>query len=219
MIGLPKQNLSDVEKSVQKVISLNPEHVSVYSLIVEEGTNLEKQIQEGKLILPKEELERKEYWAVKNLLEASGYEHYEISNFAKPEKESRHNLDCWEQKEYLGFGVAAHSYTDGVRYSNTTNLEEYIRNYQEKKPENNFIFHEKQDEESQKKEYMLLGLRKIKGVQISKFKEKFAENPIYRYHFELDQLVKDGLLEVDDDWIYLTDRGIDLANIVWEKFV
>ena len=133
MIGLPKQNLSDVEKSVQKVISLNPEHVSVYSLIVEEGTSLEKQIQEGKLILPKEELERKEYWAVKNLLESSGYEHYEISNFAKPGKESRHNLDCWEQKEYLGFGVAAHSYTDGVRYSNTTNLEEYIRNYQEKK--------------------------------------------------------------------------------------
>ena len=219
MIGLPKQNLSDVEKSVQKVISLNPEHVSVYSLIVEEGTSLEKQIQEGKLILPKEELERKEYWTVKNLLEASGYEHYEISNFAKPGKESRHNLDCWEQKEYLGFGVAAHSYTDGVRYSNRANLEEYIRNYQEQRPEKNFVFHEKQDEESQKKEYMLLGLRKIKGVQISIFKEKFAENPIYRYHFELDQLVKDGLLEVDDDWIYLTDRGIDLANIVWEKFV
>ena len=83
----------------------------------------------------------------------------------------------------------------------------------------NFIFHEKQDEEAKMKEYMLLGLRKIAGVEISKFKEKYGINPIYCYRLELDQLVRDDLVEVDDDFIKLTKRGIDLANLVWEKFV
>ncbi len=219
MIGLPKQNVVDVEKSVEKVISLNPEHISVYSLIVEEGTKLAQEIQEGSLILPKEETERKEYWTVKKMLEEAGYVHYEISNFAKPGKASRHNTDCWSQKEYMGFGIAAHSYTDGIRYSNTEDLEKYITNIQKDKAEDNFIFHEKQDTEAQMKEYMLLGLRKIQGVEISKFKEKYGINPIYYYRLELDQLVRDDLVEVDDDFIKLTKRGIDFANLVWEKFV
>lgn len=219
MIGLPKQNVVDVEKSVEKVISLNPEHISVYSLIVEEGTKLAQEIQEECLVLPKEETERKEYWTVKKMLEEAGYVHYEISNFAKPGKESRHNTDCWSQKEYMGFGIAAHSYTDGIRYSNTEDLEKYITNIQKDKAEDNFIFHEKQDTEAKMKEYMLLGLRKIQGVEISRFKEKYGINPIYYYRLELDQLVRDDLVEVDDDFIKLTKRGIDLANLVWEKFV
>lgn len=219
MIGLPKQNVVDVEKSVEKVISLNPEHISVYSLIVEEGTKLAQEIQEECLVLPKEETERKEYWTVKKMLEEAGYVHYEISNFAKPGKESRHNTDCWSQKEYMGFGIAAHSYTDGIRYSNTEDLEKYITNIQKDKAEDNFIFHEKQDAEAKMKEYMLLGLRKIQGVEISRFKEKYGINPIYYYRLELDQLVRDDLLEVDDDVIKLTKRGIDLANLVWEKFI
>lgn len=219
MIGLPKQNVVDVEKSVEKIISLNPEHISVYSLIVEEGTKLAQEIQEGSLILPKEETERKEYWTVKKMLEEAGYVHYEISNFAKPGKASRHNTDCWSQKEYMGFGIAAHSYTDGIRYSNTEDLEKYITNIQKDKAEDNFIFHEKQDVEAQMKEYMLLGLRKIQGVEISRFKEKYGINPIYYYRLELDQLVRDDLVEVDDDFIKLTKRGIDFANLVWEKFV
>lgn len=219
MIGLPKQNVVDVEKSVEKVISLNPEHISVYSLIVEERTKLAQEIQEECLVLPKEETERKEYWTVKKMLEEAGYVHYEISNFAKPGKESRHNTDCWSQKEYMGFGIAAHSYTDGIRYSNTEDLEKYITNIQKDKAEDNFIFHEKQDAEAKMKEYMLLGLRKIQGVEISRFKEKYGINPIYYYRLELDQLVRDDLLEVDDDVIKLTKRGIDLANLVWEKFI
>jgi len=219
MIGLPKQNLSDVQKSIEQVVKIKPEHISVYSLILEEGTRLKRRIEEGELSLPKEDVERKEYWTVKNMLEEAGFIHYEISNFAKPGKESKHNLDCWEQKEYLGFGVGAHSYTDGIRYSNTASVDMYISNIKENKPENNFIFHEKQDDEAKKKEYMLLGLRKIRGVEISKFKEKFGENPVFYYHMELDQLVRDELVEVEDDQIYLTNRGIDVANFVWEKFV
>lgn len=219
MIGLPKQNVSDVEKSVQQVIELDPEHISVYSLIVEEGTNLAKKIEEGTLVLPKEDIERKEYWAVKKMLEEAGYVHYEISNFAKPGKESRHNTDCWNQREYMGFGIAAHSYTDGIRYSNIEDLEQYIANIENDKVQDNFIFHEKQDTEAKMKEYMLLGLRKINGVEISKFKEIYGINPIYCYRLELDQLVREDLVEVDDDYIKLTPRGIDLANLVWEKFV
>ncbi len=219
MIGLPKQNVVDVEKSVEQVIHLKPEHISVYSFIVEEGTPMAEKIAEGSLTLPKEEVERKEYWTVKKMLEEAGYIHYEISNFAKMGKESKHNTDCWNQKEYMGFGIAAHSYTDGIRYSNLAELEPYMENIQKDKAQDNFIFHEKQDEEAKMKEYMLLGLRKIAGVEISKFKEKYGINPIYCYRLELDQLVRDDLVEVDDDFIKLTKRGIDLANLVWEKFV
>lgn len=102
MLGLPNQTLDTLEKSVEKLISLNPEHISIYSLILEEGTRLYNLVNEGKLELPGEELERKMYWKVKEILEKNGYIHYEISNFAKENFKSRHNSDCWEQKEYIG---------------------------------------------------------------------------------------------------------------------
>ena len=108
MIGLPNQTLAEVQDSIEEIVSMEPEHISVYSLILEEGTPLFKKVEEG-LELPDEELERKMYWTVKRILEANGYNHYEISNFAKQGYESKHNLDCWNQKEYIGFGVAAHS--------------------------------------------------------------------------------------------------------------
>ena len=217
MIGLPNQTLDDVKKSLKEISKLNPEHISVYSLIVEEGTPIEKKIENGQLKLPNEELERKEYWKVKKFLENSGYKHYEISNFAKTGYESKHNLNCWEQKEYLGFGAAAHSYMNRTRYSNTENIEEYIN--QKVKNEKLHIVHEIQREEEQKKEYMLLGLRKIDGVQISSFKNKFGCNPIMEFKNELNKLTREGLIEVDLNQIKLTEKGIDLANIVWEEFI
>lgn len=219
MIGLPDQTLLEVEDSLEEIISLEPEHISVYSLIVEENTKLQKQIENGTLKLPAEELERKMYWKVKEKLEQNGYVHYEISNFAKEGYESKHNMDCWNQKEYIGFGVAAHSYTNNVRYSNIESIEEYIHNFNIGKQEDNFVFHEKQTPSAKQKEYMLLGLRKIQGVSIQEFKNKFIENPIYLYHQELEKLVKEDLLEIDGDWIRLTNKGLDLANLVWEEFV
>src|SRR5699024_6546753 len=98
MIGLPNQSLLEVEDTVEEIMSLEPEHLSVYSLILEEGTVLAKKIEEGIINLPQEDLERKMYWKVKDLLEKNGYIHYEISNFAKPNYESKHNQDCWKQK-------------------------------------------------------------------------------------------------------------------------
>ena len=224
MIGLPNQTLEDVKTSLEKIISLNPEHISVYSLIVEEGTLIEKKIEKGELKLPNEKIERKEYWLVKDTLENFRYKHYEISNFAKKEYESKHNLNCWEQKEYFGFGASAHSYINGTRYSNTESMEEYInqemQNVQcEVGIDGLHIVHEIQNEEEQKKEYILLGLRKIDGIKISKFKNKFGSNPILEFRNELNKLSQEKLIEIDLDNIKLTKKGIDLANIVWEEFV
>lgn len=218
MIGIPNQTLEEVKDSIEEIVSMEPEHISVYSLILEENTPLFKKVEEG-LELPNEDLERKMYWAVKQTLEQNNYIHYEISNFAKKGYESKHNLDCWNQKEYIGFGIAAHSYTNGIRYSNIENLEQYIKNYEEDKTEENLVFHEKQDMEAMQKEYMLLGLRKIDGVSIQEFKIKFVANPVFLYHSELEKLVNEELLEIDGDQIKLTNKGLDLANIVWEEFI
>lgn len=223
MIGLPKQKISDVKNTLEKIINLEPEppkHISVYSLIVEENTPIEKMINEGTLELPNEENERNMYWYVKNFLELNGYNHYEISNFSKDGYESIHNSDCWKQKEYIGFGVAAHSFIDDVRFGNTSNLDEYLRNCENKDFENNRIIDEvEKDLFSKEQEFMLVGLRMIDGVSIQEFKNKFGENPIFVFKSELSKLVEDGLLMVDFDRIKLTNRGLDLANLVWEEFV
>lgn len=219
MIGLPNQTIKDIEESLNKLIKLNPEHISVYSLIVEEETPLFKEIQNETLKLPSDEIEREMYWYVKNELENSGYIHYEISNFAKPGFESKHNMNCWKQQEYIGVGAAAHSYTNGVRFSNVDTIEEYISNYENGKEEDNLIFHEKQNKKSMMKEYMMLGLRKIEGIKIQDFKSKFAENSIFIYRKELEKLVKEELIEIDGDVVKLTKKGLDLANLVWEEFV
>lgn len=214
MIGLPHQTLEDLKKTIEEAIKLDPKHISVYSLILEEGTKLENLVSSNKIELPTENQERRMYWFVKESLEKAGYNHYEISNFAKPGFESKHNVNCWEQKEYIGIGLAAHSYMNKTRYSNTENLSEYLNSMKNKR-----IIHEVQDEENEKKEYMLLGLRKIKGVDIQKFKNKFIQNPIYLYREELNKLVKNKLIEIDTNYIKLTKKGINLANLVWEEFV
>ena len=216
MIGLPNQTIKDLKNAIQEIKRLNPNHVSVYSLIVEEGTKIEQLLDQKILELPDEDLERKMYWYVKNSLELLGYNHYEISNFAKPRKESKHNLNCWEQKEYIGLGLAAHSYINGIRYGNTNNLKEYIETTNFQKIKN---IEEEQTLEDRKKEYMLLGLRKIQGVSISKFKEKYIENPLYLFRNELKKLVDEGLIKIDLDTIKLTNKGLNLANIVWEEFI
>lgn len=228
MLGLPNQSIQDLKESLQEIIELSPNHISVYSLIVEEETPIAKFLEEGKLELPEEELERQMYWYVKNTLELAGYTHYEISNFAKKGKESKHNLNCWEQKEYIGIGTAAHSYKNKIRYSNANQLGTYIENMKklkdidgelEKEQSDIYDKQEVQTIEETKKEYMLLGLRKIQGVDISKFKEKFVDNPIFLYKDELSKLVEEGLIQVDLNEIKLTNKGLDLANLVFEEFV
>ena len=219
MIALPNQTIEDIKESLEEIVSLNPNHISVYSLIVEEGTLLEKQIDEGKMKLPSDEEERRMYWYVKNFLELHGYNHYEISNFSKKSKESKHNLNCWNQEEYIGFGLASHSYIEGIRFCNTSNLEEYIENINDNNINKNREVEERQEREDEEKEFMMLGFRKIEGVDISKFKEKYQENPLFLFRKELDKLVSEGLIEVDLNNIRLTNKGLDLANIVFEEFI
>ena len=219
MLGLPNQTIQDLKESLNKIIELNPNHVSVYSLIVEEETKIAKLLQEGKIELPTEEQERNMYWYVKNLLELNGYHHYEISNFAKEGKESRHNMNCWNQEEYIGFGVAAHSYINNVRFSNTSNIEEYIENMNNANCQKNVTIEEKQTLEDKRNEFMMLGFRKLDGVNISKFKEKFIENPIFLYRDKLNKLSAEGLIEIDLNHIKLTNKGLDFANLVFEEFV
>ncbi len=216
MLALPKQTVEILEESVKKVIDLQPEHISLYSLILEEGTGLYKKYNQGKITLPEDDTERKMYWNTKKILEGAGYIHYEISNFAKKGYFSKHNMNCWKQKQYIGFGVAAHSFINNVRTSNTIKLEDYIKS---KNKEEIKKIEEKLNEEDLMKEYMILGLRKIEGVSIQEFKTKFIKNPLYEFRNELNKLVEQGMIEIDTDSIKLTNKGLDFANIVWEEFI
>ena len=217
MLGLPTQTIADLKESLENILDLKqaPNHVSVYSLIIEDDTPIQKMLNAGKLQLPTEEDERNQYHYTKNFLELHGYNHYEISNFSKTGYESKHNLNCWKQKQYVGFGLAAHSYINGIRYSNSCDLNVYLNN------NSKYIkfINENQTLEDMKKEFILLGLRMLDGSSIKDFKEKFGENPVYIFRNELRRLVEDELIIVDLDNIKLTNKGLDFANVVWEEFV
>ena len=219
MIGLPNQTIDDVSKSLKDIIQKNPEHISVYSLILEDDTKLKNLIEEGKLSLPDEDTERAMYWTVKNTLEKNGYNHYEISNFSKLGYESKHNTDCWNQKEYIGFGIAAHSYFNNIRYSNICDINEYVKNINSKDFEKNVIIHEIQEKQDKMNEYMILGLRMIKGVNEKVFKEKFSKDINDVYKKSIEKLINLELISNEKGIIKLTKKGIDFANIVWEEFV
>lgn len=220
MLALPEQNIDDLMQSVKKVINLNPEHISIYSLILEENTELWKKVKNKEESLIEDDLEREMYWKSKEAFENAGYIHYEISNYAKPGFESKHNKNCWSQKQYLGFGIAAHSYFNGKRFYNVEDLNKYINNIEKNEFENNIIIEEEnRTKEDVAKEYMMLGLRKIDGVSISEFQRKFELNPLFYFRFEISKLQEMDLIEVDLDNIRLTKKGLDLANIVFEEFI
>ena len=218
MIGLPDQTIEDVEDSLKRVIEKNPEHISVYSLILEDGTKLKTMVEEGKLKLPSEDAERKMYWNVKEILESYEYKHYEISNYAKLGYESKHNMDCWKQKEYIAFGLAAHSYVNSIRYSNITDLNKYI--YENlNKTYNCRIIEERQDLKTKMNEFVILGLRMIEGFSEQDFKSKFNTEVYKEYQNEFDKLSGMGLIQANGGRIALTRKGIDFANIVWCEFL
>lgn len=206
MFGLPRQSLDDVENTVDKFIELNPEHISAYSLKVEENTFFGKMQRENKLILPSEDEERNMYYCVKERLKNAGYQQYEISNFAKNGKESRHNLAYWTRADYLGFGAGAASCFENCRFSNEENLEKYIN------MENKRVYEERLTEEVIHSEEIILGLRLLRGVSKKLFessKEKIA----------LSRLLENGLLIEKKNNVCLSDRGLDLANQVFVEFV
>ena len=126
MLGLPNQTIENLENGLKTIINLNPKHISIYSLILEEDTVLWNKAKEKKINLPTEDVEREMYWKTKEILELNGYNHYEISNFSKEGYESLHNSNCWKQDEYIGFGVAACSFSNNIRFGNIDDIEKYI---------------------------------------------------------------------------------------------
>ena len=208
-----------MKNSLIKVINLNPSHISLYSLILEEGTELENLVTSNEIKLPSEDTERNMYWKTKKILESNKYFQYEISNFSKKGKESIHNLNCWNQGEYLGFGLSAHSYINNIRFSNISDFDIFLENISKNLLDKNIEIQEIQSKEKMMKEFMMIGLRKIEGISISKFEQKFSINPLFYFRFEIEDLTKKQLLEVDLDYIKLTKKGLDFANIVFESFI
>ena len=219
IIGLPTQTIYDVEDTINKLIELELTHISVYSLIVEDGTKIEKMLSNNEITLPDEEIERYMYWFAKRKLEQNGFIHYEISNFSKPGFQSQHNLDCWKQKEYLGFGTAAASYENKTRYANTSCLEDYILNIEKDEGFKNIKIEEKQSKQSEMNEYVILGLRKLEGINTVAFKKKFGKDLFEEYKEQFNQLIQEELLVFDVNYIKLSKKGLDLANIVWREFM
>ncbi|QXM06207.1 radical SAM family heme chaperone HemW [Crassaminicella indica] len=217
MFGLPDQSLKDWEETLYHVVQLNPEHISAYSLKIEENTVFNELYEKGSLNLPSEELDRDMHHFAIDYLSAYDYKHYEISNFAKKGKECIHNQIYWKDKEYIGFGLGAHSYFNKKRFSNTKIMEEYIDNIH--KNISPCAFEEIISKKDEISEYMFLGLRMIRGIVIDEFKDRFGFNPYDVYGEEIMKLKKQGLLYTDEKSIRLTRKGIDLSNQVFVAFL
>lgn len=218
--AIPKQTLASWEETLQNVIKLNPEHISAYSLIVEEGTPFAKVYGEGcprEQDLPSEEEERKIYYRTEELLKAAGYHRYEISNYAKEGKECKHNLGYWERKEYLGIGLGSASLIDNTRYKNTDDLAYYMEHAGELTAIQEDI--QVLSTKEQMEEFMFLGLRKMEGISEIEFKKCFGVGIEEVYGIQLEKLKREDLLENKDGWIRLTERGIDVSNYVFSEFI
>ena len=214
MFSLPRQTVEDWRETVSWVVSLNPEHISAYSLIIEEGTPFKDMYDNGKITVPDDETDRKMYHMAVDMLEEKGYKRYEISNFAKAGFESRHNSVYWRTGEYMGFGLGAHSYFNGRRFHNTYNLDEYMRSGQFKKYDVELL-----SEKDKMAEFMFMGLRMSEGVSVSEFKRRFGMNIDEIYGKELKEIISEGLAFERDNRVILTDYGFDVSNYVFEKFI
>ncbi len=218
--AIPKQTVKQFEQTLEKIATLQPEHVSVYSLIIEEGTPFARLYGEGgslKQDLPSEEEERLMYQKTEEILSAYGYHHYEISNYAKEGMECRHNMGYWERKNYLGMGLGAASLIENVRFCNTDDKKEYI------KSANNIQTIRKNEEiltvEEQMEEFIFLGLRKLKGISEQSFQECFQKTIWICYGDNIKKIMEKGLLKRQDGYLYLTKRGIDVSNYVFTEIL
>ncbi|CVI65417.1 Oxygen-independent coproporphyrinogen-III oxidase 1 [Clostridiales bacterium CHKCI001] len=216
MSALPGQTEESYEQTLQKVLLLEPEHISAYSLIIEEGTPFYEKYSSG-FGLPDEDSERMMYQRTKERLEQSGYYRYEISNYAKPGYECRHNLCYWDGTNYIGFGLGASSMVDHIRYHNCSDLQKYMM--QASKPEQLWEEVTVLSLKEQMEEFMFLGLRCIKGISINKFKETFGISYDSIYGTVTKKMKEFHLIDFEEDRIYLTEKGIDISNYVLSEFL
>lgn len=240
MSALPGQDVHSWKNTLKKVMMLRPEHISAYSLIIEEGTLFYERFGEpqGSCAcgaqtaaevaahaavmtlpdLPDEDTDREMYHLTREMMAAHGYERYEISNYAKKGYECRHNTGYWTGVEYLGLGLGASSYTYGYRYHNTEDLQEYLSlNLYEGGAAARDI--EELTLEDKMEEFMFVGLRMMKGVSGSEFLDRFGQNMWNVYGDALKKLEKQGLIEVEAPMVRLTELGIDVSNVVLSEFL
>ena len=216
MSALPGQSVASYENTLDKVLSLEPEHISAYSLIIEEGTPFYERYGDGRHAeeLPDEDTERQMYVRTREILEDYGYHRYEISNYAKDGYECRHNLGYWDRREYLGLGAGASSLMDHIRWKEP----DYIG------PSTGQVLEEREDftrlsRKDEMEEFMFLGLRKINGVSEQDFYKSFKVSMDEVYKDNIENLIKEGLLVREKDRIRLTDRGLDLSNYAMSQFL
>lgn len=212
--ALPGQNLADWMKTLGKVVQIEPEHISAYSLILEEGTPFMERYSEEDL---DEELDRDIYAATKDFLENAGYRRYEISNYAKPGYECKHNTSYWIRTDYLGLGLGSSSLIHNTRFHNERDLRTYIKQ--------SFDYHNIRKElevlskKDQMEEFMFLGLRLCKGINTEEFELQFGVSLESIYGNVINQSVREGLLAKNKEQLYLTEKGIDLSNTVMARFL
>ncbi len=226
MSALPEQTLDSYKDTLAKVITLNPDHISAYSLIVEDETPLKDLVESGEVNLPSEDDEREMYYYTKEFLERTGYKRYEISNYAKDGYECRHNIGYWKRVEYLGFGIGAASLFKGERFFNTSDINRYMHILENEdvmnadevwKALNENI--ESLTQKDEMEEFMFLGLRMTDGVSKSDFKKIFNCDIEAVYGNVIEKLANQNLIKEAGDLITLTDKGIDISNIVLANFL
>lgn len=204
--AIPNETLEELNKDIDEFLKLNINHISLYSLIIEPHTKL--YIDNVKNI--DEDLDYEMYKLIDKRLKENGYIHYEISNYSKKGYESKHNLTYWDNKKYYGFGLGASGYIDNIRYTNTRNLDKYINHDYDR---DITILDKNMEMENE----MILGLRKLKGVNLKEFKEKF--NIDIKEKFNIDKLIKEEKLIIKDNYIFINPRYIYLSNDILINFI
>ncbi|QGM29826.1 oxygen-independent coproporphyrinogen III oxidase [Bacillus sp. N3536] len=217
MYGLPNQTMEQWKESLQEAFRLKIPHISAYSLLVEPKTIFYNLLSKGKLSLPGEDLEAEMYGYLMDEMKRNGYKQYEISNFSYEGKASEHNLLYWNNDEYIGLGAGAHGYVNSIRYSNHGPLKKYMQQLEiGEKPvmmQKEVTYEEKMEEE------MFLGLRKNQGVSLSNFDKRYGKSLYEAYGNEIEELLEKELLEIKNDYVFLTNRGRFVGNEVFQYFL
>ena len=217
MYALPNQSREDWMVSLEKVVKLNPTHISAYSLILEENTELFKMYERDEFNLLDENTDIEMYEYTINYLKSHGYNQYEISNYAKDNFECKHNVLYWKCEEYVGIGASASGYFNGIRYNNICELDNYEKMILEgEKP---IEWEEKLSIKDEIEESIFLGLRMNEGIQISDFKEKYNFDFEKEYKNEIEKLSKMELIEIDNNRMKLTQKGREISNSVFVEFI
>lgn len=216
MSAIPRQTMESYERTLRRIAELEPEHISAYSLIIEEGTPFYERYGEGRHAeeLPDEETERQMYVRTREILESYGYHRYEISNYAKDGYECRHNLGYWDRTEYLGLGAGASSLMEHIRWKEPDYIGPSLGMVMEEREEFTRLSRREEMEE-----FMFLGLRKVRGISTLEFWKCFHELIDEVYHDPIEELIRDQLLVREGDRIRLTDKGIDLSNYALSHFL